>query len=202
MKPALLVDFDGVLCCDRFWHSLGEGDYGRIDDFVFGNGGAVAYDWMLGKFTSEQICEKIAKGLGMDYAILWDGLMRDCRNMAVAKENLAKIDSLRGGYTAALVTVNMDCFDRFTVPALGLGRYFDHILNSFNEGMLKHGDYKGLIDVALARTGANYSGSIMIDDSENACREFEACGGRALKVEGEKCLGFWLDYLINKNNIL
>ena len=203
MKPALFIDFDGTLSCDRLWQSLGVDDYDRINDFIFGNGGVLANDWMAGKYSSEQICREVAHGLGIAYSLLWDVLLEDCRNTRIDKQNLSKIDSLRRTFTLAMVTANMDCFDRFTMPALGLEKHFDYIINSCNEGVFKHdanGNKSGLLEAAIRKTGAEVGRSILIDDSTRACANFEKLGGRALRGDKTKPLSHWLDYLLNNKN--
>lgn len=196
MKQALFVDFDGTLCHDRFWQSLGERDYERINNFLF-NGGDLVDRWMRGKCNLEQVCEILSRELSLEYKTLREVLEDDCRNMRVAAADLEKIDWLKNKYVAAIVTVNMDCFDRFTVPELGLDNHFDCIVNSYNEGVLKHGENDGLLSVALAKTSADVNGSILIDDSEKACTAFKKLGGQALQVDQQKTLSYWLDHLLS-----
>jgi len=200
MKPALLIDFDGTLCRDRFWQSLPPTDYKKINDFLFA-GNNLVYRWMQGLYSSENICSILADELSIDREILWKGLVADCRSMNVCADVLPMIEFLKNKYTVALVTVNMDCFDRFAVPALGLDKYFDHIINSFNEKVFKHGPDRGLFDIALARCGAQYQNSVLIDDSQNACDEFQGRGGRSLKISESNCLNYWLGMLIKEISI-
>ena len=200
MKPALFIDFIGTLCDGRFWVSLDKDDCGRIDKFLF-NDGELFNGWMRGDYDSEKICEILSRELRIEYKILWDALLADCRAMRVSADDLRKIGLLRKNYITAIITVNMDCFDRFIVPALGLDKYFDFIINSCNEGVFKYwennkGNKGGLLEVALSRTGADINRSILIDDSEKACAEFEKLGGRALMVCGPEDLGCWLDSLL------
>jgi len=200
MKPALFIDFVGTMCHDRFWKSLGEDDYARVNGFLFDDGKLVNA-WMRGDYSSEQICVILAKELNIVYPRLWDSLLGDCSSMRVAADDLGKIDKLREHYTMAIVTANMDCFDRFIVPALGLDKHFDFIVNSCNGGVFKHdgnGNESGLFEVALSKTGADINASILIDDSEKACAAFKKLGGRVLKVDKQKFLGYWLDDLLTK----
>lgn len=197
MKPALFIDFDGTLCRDRFWQNLGAVDYGRVNDYLF-RAVQPAADWMKGAYSSEDICALLAAELKIGQDVLWESLLSGCRSMRVSAGSLSKISCLRKKYAAALVTVNMDCFDRFTVPALGLHKHFDHIINSFNEKIFKHGPDRGLFDIALSRCGAVYQNSVLIDDSQNACDEFQNRGGRALKIYGSKNLNYYLDLLISE----
>ncbi|MFZ3073547.1 MAG: hypothetical protein WA093_00220 [Minisyncoccales bacterium] len=196
MKPALFIDFDGTLCHDRFWQSLGERDYERINNFLF-NGGDLVDRWMRGKCNLEQVCEILSRELDLGYKTLLEALEDDCRNMRIAAADLEKIDRLKNKYVVAMVTVNMDCFDRFTVPELGLDNHFDCIVNSYNEGVLKHGENGGLFGSALVKTGADINRSILIDDSEKACGAFKKLGGRALQVDQQKTLSYWLDHLLS-----
>ena len=199
MKPILFIDFIGTMCGGRFWVSLGENDYGRINKFLFKDG-KLLNDWMRGDYNSEQICEILARELDINYKILWDSLLADCRAMRVSPDDLQKIDILRQDYGTAIITVNMDCFDRFIVPALGLDKLFDCILSSCIEGVFKisndRGINSGLLEIAISKTNADINRSILIDDSENNCVAFRKLGGRGLKVDPAKPLSYWLDYLL------
>lgn len=198
-KPALFIDFDGTLCHNRFWKSLGKENYDRVSEFVFGSG-ELANGWMRGDYDSEQICQIVSDKLKIDYQILWGSLIMDCESLKVLPEDLEKIDLLRKRYTTAIVTVNMDCFDRFIVPGLGLFNHFDFIINSCKEGVFKcannRGNKAGLIEIALSKTNADAGRSILIDDLKNACDYFEKIGGRAMQVDSRRQLGYWLDVLL------
>lgn len=75
---------------------------------------------MKGKYTAEQVNEKIAQEIGMPYEEVWQLFVNDCSTMRVPQEILEQLSSLRSRYTVILMTGNMDSFSRFTVPALGL----------------------------------------------------------------------------------
>lgn len=189
MKKYLFIDFDGTLCHDRFWRSLPSELYKKVQNFLFCENKHIAYQWMRGYYTSEQINQLVADGVGIDRDLLWNLFVDDCKTMKVSQSTLKKIDGLRGRFSVILVTGNMDCFDRFTVPSLKLNEYFDNIINSYNEGILKD-ENNGLTFTQLA--GDAIHNSFLIDDSEGVCKAFSRLGGRALQVTKVKNI----DYLL------
>ena len=102
--------------------------------------------------------------------------------MAVSKEVLRTIGGLREMYITILITVNMDSFSRFTVPALKLNDYFDDISNSFYEGKFKSDNEGEVFRDYLNKYSAPAEASILIDDSIGACETFRALGGIAYQV--------------------
>lgn len=130
MEKLLLIDFDGTLCFDRFWRSFDTQLATAIQEVVFKHDGARADDWMRGKHTAEHINEFVATTLGIPYDSLWEAFVNECKQMKVAVETLQAIQTLRPKHRVVLLTDNMDCFMRFTVPALDLEKYFDAIVSS------------------------------------------------------------------------
>src|ERR1044072_1737700 len=124
MKPVLFIDFHRTLCHDLFWRSLPAEIVEKIRLFEFDEQ-KIAYRWMRGEFTSEEINQQLAQVVGMEYAELWRVFVENCRTMHVSQQSLQNISGLREQFQIVLMTDNMDCFDRFTVPSLQLDHYFD-----------------------------------------------------------------------------
>ena len=175
----LFVDFDGTICHDRFWRSLNISENKQIQDFLFSGNNSIVTDWMRGVYTSEQINELVSKETGLDYEYLWAAFMHDCKTMSVQPEILNQINQLRSEYHVVLITGNMDCFSRFTVPALQLGEYFDVIVNSFDEKQLKTDD-NGSSFIKYVK--GSIQDAILIEDSEKSCEIFKGLGGNAYRV--------------------
>jgi FMN phosphatase YigB (HAD superfamily) len=192
MKPALLIDFDGTLCHDKFWRSLPTETLEKIKIFEFGGSG-IAQKWMRGEHTSEEVNQSIAKEIGMPYAELWNIFVDNCSSMQVSAEVLEKINSLRVRYHTVLLTDNMDSFDRFTVPALNLQNYFDLIINSYTEKRGKNDDEGKLMLDVLQRVGSEAKESYLLDNSESSCNIFTVLGGTSFLVTSEQNLKYWLD---------
>ena len=196
MKPILFIDFDGTICHDRFWRSLPKEQYTKVQEFLFESDSAYVNEWMRGKRTSEEINMLVAEHIGMSYEKLWELFVKDCETMQVSLGVLKRIQSLRNKYTVILITVNMDSFMRFTVPALNLNLYFDHISSSYEEKILKT-DNKGEIFMKFTDAHEVPIGTcFLIDDSLKVCSTFKYLGGNECLVTGNKNVMYYLDQLI------
>lgn len=193
MKPILFIDFDGTLCHDRFWRSLEPELQSKVQTYLFGVEKEKVRDWMLGKYTSEEINQMLAGELNTHYGVLWSTFVNDCEKMSVPTDVLNKIGNLRDRYITVLITDNMDCLDRFTVPALGLDKYFDLIVNSHSEKRLKNDDGGKAFQKVSEKYQSSISDSILIDNSTSSCQVFESLGGKSCLVTPEKTLLDWLE---------
>jgi len=178
----LFVDFDGTLCKDYFWRSLPTETRSKIQNFLFDSNSDIVADWMLGKYSSEEVNKLLAEHLNYDHRVLWQIFVTDCEHMVVPPVLLELLQSLRAHYTTVLITDNMDCFNRFTVPALQLGKHFDAICNSWNEGRCKRDENGASFAAYSLQNGSSLSDSILIDDSSANCQLFESLGGTAYNV--------------------
>lgn len=195
MKPILFIDFDGTLCHDRFWRSLESNERDRVQKYLFEENSSIVSDWMNGKHTSEDVHKIISDDLHIEYQKLWDIFVSDCRTMQVKKEDLIAISNLRKKYHTILITENMDCFDRFTVPSLKLHDYFDYIVNSYNEKLSKS-DVSGTLFLKIINEKrADLTKSILIDNSENVCAIFSQLGGTSNLATPKENLYYWLNLL-------
>ncbi len=192
--PVLFIDFDGTLCLDRFWSLLPATEYQLIQGFLFQDRKELADEWMRGKYTSEEINRLVSEHLNIPYDRLWDAFEEGVRGMRVSSRTLDAINSLRHKFHTVLLTGNMDCFDRFTRPSLGLDAYFDDIGNSYTHGMLKH-ENGGVIFQRYCALYGPIESSYLIDDSDKACSVFEALGGTAYRVGNPQEVDQYLDQL-------
>ena len=182
MRPILFIDFDGTLCHDRFWRSLSAEQYSKVQSFLFGEDQTHVQEWMRGNRTAEEINELLAEHLGIPPQQLWEVFIRDASSMKVPPESLTVINNLRNKYTTILITVNMDSFSRFTVPALRLNDYFDAISNSYDEGILKSDNGGEVFRKYIDKHQAPIATSVLIDDSSSACATFSSLGGISRQV--------------------
>lgn len=192
-KPILFIDFDGTLCHDRFWRSLPVEQYEKVQEFLFGEDKTLLNDWMRGKRTAEGVNESVAQHLGIPFQELWQLFVHDSENMYVPQEALDTIQALREKFTTILITVNMDSFSRYTVPALELDRYFDAISNSYYEGLFKSDVGGEVFRKYLSKYDAPAEESILIDDSPSAGEAFSALGGIFLHVSKDKDIAYHLN---------
>ena len=195
MKPILFVDFDGTLCHDRFWRGLPTEQYEKVQELLFAEDRSYLQEWMKGKRTAEEVNQLLADQLGIPFEEIWSVFVKDVETMTVSQEVLEKIGSLRDRYTAILITVNMDSFSRFTVPALKLNQYFDDISNSYYEGKFKSDNEGEVFKDYLQKYNAPVEESILIDDSSAACATFTALGGKILQATIEEDITFHLNGL-------
>jgi len=194
-KPILFVDFDGTLCHDRFWRSLPEEQYKKVQVLLFEEEKSYAEEWMKGRRTAEEVNMFLAEKLGIPFQALWTVFVKDAETMRVSEEVLETIGSLRDTYTTILITVNMDSFSRFTVPALKLDSYFDAISNSYHEGKFKSDNGGEIFKEYLEKYSAPGESSILIDDSPSACETFRSLGGITCQATAEKDITFHLKTL-------
>jgi|SRR3989338_2219001 len=186
IKPILFCDFDGTICHERYWRSLPSEQYEKVQNLLFRNDKTYVNDWMSGKYTAEQVNERVAQEIGVPYEKVWQLFVNDCNTMRVAQEILEELSALRSRYTVILMTGNMDSFSRFTVPALGLKNYFDYISNSYHEGKHKT-DKNGEIFIEYAdKFDVPLKKCVVIDDSQNVCTTFESLGGVAYRITADE----------------
>lgn len=195
VKPLLFIDWNGTLNDEHFFRSLDEATYERIQTFLFEANKQMVIDWMKGAYTSEQVVAQVAHHLGIPFEDLWDVFVDDCATMALEPELVDQLLSLKDRYTLILATGNMDCFTRFTVPALKLNEIFDDISSSHEEGILK--DENG--GEVFLRYAQKYESSLSVahlfDDSSQVCALFETLGGTAHLITKEKLLSEQLSEL-------
>ena len=199
MKPILFIDFDGTLCHDRFWRSANKAIQEKIQDFLFSSKNTLVSEWMKGSHTSEEINKILSRELDFDFDTLWQIFVHDCETMKVSRVDLNLVAALKDRYYTVLATDNMDCLDRFTVPALRLGNYFDLILNSYNERMFKN-DFDGKFYIEAAEHhGINIRDCVLIDNSEKTCELFSKIEGTAYLVTEANPLQYWLGQMSSKS---
>jgi FMN phosphatase YigB (HAD superfamily) len=194
-KPILFIDFDGTLCHDRFWRSLPGDQYKKVQTLLFQENMSFAEEWMRGKWAAEEVNQFLAEKLDIPFQELWNIFVSDAQTMYVSKEVLETIEELRNKYTTILITVNMDSFARFTVPALSLEDYFDDISNSYYEGKFKSDNEGEVFRDYINKYSAPLEHSILIDDSTGACETFKALGGIAYQVTTEEDISHHLTQL-------
>ncbi len=200
-KSIIFCDFDGVLCHDRFWRSLSAAENEMVQEYLFKNNVDLVNDWMRGKYSAEEINQKVSENTGIPYDVLWDVFVKDCESMSVSPEALERLNDLRDRYLVILVTGNMDCFTRFTRPAAELDKYFDDISNSFEEGIFKT-DEKGRIFVQFAeKYGIPIESCYVLDDSKNVNGVFAELGGIACLVTKEQDIIFHLEKIAERDGL-
>ena len=198
MKPILFIDFDGTLCHDRFWRSIDADSFEKIQNFLFGENKSIVNEWMRGIHSSEHINQLISKELNIPFENVWDIFVTDCENMNISSDVLNRIENLKKNFYTILITDTMDCFTRFTVPALKLNSFFDLIINSFDNKKFKNDNDGDIFLQIVKERGSKIEDSILMDNSKGACATFSELGGMTRFVTSDEPLAFWLENLENE----
>lgn len=147
-SPVILLDWSQTLSNSRFWGPWFTSDDAivqdlarRMADAIFARPYELLDRWCFGAIAAEEVVDQVAAELGIDPALALEGLERSCREMQfVSPEILPLVEALRAhGVRVGIATDNMDTFTRWTVPAMGLERWFDPILNSADLAAVKSG---------------------------------------------------------------
>jgi len=178
---AILFDFDGVLCKDRFYIKTLLHRYPKVYDWIqlniFGNKDLVS-DWMKNLITSYHINKLISDATGMDIALLNELYEQSILTMELDKDIISLAQSLRtSGKRLGVVTDNMDVFSTITVPNHNLNKIFDVIANSADYGILKRENNGKLFDIALVSLNVDIKNSLIIDDSQSTIDLYRNRGG-------------------------
>ena len=201
-KKIIFLDWDGTICWSRFWESLIKSDvvFAQAVNKFFLYEKEIVHNWMRGKIKSEQINVIISRKTGLSRAKVWREFVSNCEKMKIDKDIISLVKKVRKKHPVILVTGNMDCFTRFTVPALKLNEIFDDIVNSADIGYLKT-DYDGRVFIDLLEKFDidNISNAYLLDDSEKTCKIFNQLGGTAIKINSKKDTINHLKIFCNKN---
>jgi len=188
-KKIIFLDWDGTLCWSRFWESLTKTnpEFSKEIDNFFMFEKEMVTNWMRGKIGSEEINKFISQKTGFSESKLWQIFVSDCKNMKIDSEVTELIKKLKEKYLIVLVTGNMDCFTRFTVPELGLERFFDLIINSADIGYLKNEHNGKIFTDCLKRFNIDdMSKAYLLEDSEKVCNIFTKLGGQTMKINNNE----------------
>ncbi len=195
---AVLFDFDGVLCTDKFYTNLA-GDYPDVHDFIttqlFGGDFTTVIDWMKGVYTYNEINLLISEATGIPFTTLTEYFIESVRAMKLNEPLLRFASSLRRNEVkTAIVTGNMDIFNIVTVPENKLYNYFQEIVNSCDYGLLKNEENGKLFDITLEKLGlASFENTWLIDDSPVNCALYESKGGKSYRYTGQPDFEAWLE---------
>lgn len=194
---AILFDFDGVLCHDRFYGNL-EHDYPDVYTFIqnniFVSGGEMIHQRMRWEIDMHQINTFISEWTWIDFTILSNLFVAGIRNMKLDQDLLALAEQFKVQWKKiAIVTNNMDVFSEVTVKQNKLDTLFDTIINSSDHWLLKHDENGKLFTLALERLWIDKaSNTLLIDDSEKARKAFEQVGWHTFAYERFEDLEIWM----------
>lgn len=195
-SKAVLFDFDGVLCHDRFYESelIDRPEvYSWIQEQIFRDKEYVR-SWMRGVVSWSDVNTRIAQATDVDLELINGALMRSVEGMKLDMVTLDIARSVRDwDMKVGIVTDNMDVFTQITAQRQELRDMFDVMINSADYGLLKNDQGGRLFDIALERLGiSEYSHATLIDDSRSTIDLFEQKGGHAHHFTVPEALKFYM----------
>jgi FMN phosphatase YigB (HAD superfamily) len=192
-KNILFVDFNGVISQNNFWYTLSHAEHElhhfheQIETFLFKENIQLVKDWMLGKYSSEEIHNILEEKLGVPFEKLYPIFVEETSHIDISTKILDQVKELRSEYVTILITDNMDSFDRLTLKFNPiLTDAFDEIHNSYNIKQFKAGSEGKYFKETIGRHGAVTANCLLIDDSAGNCKLFEQVGGQAFCSRGEQ----------------
>jgi hypothetical protein len=203
-RPAIFVDWHGVLSRDPFWvsilssekHPLREPLQAKLGE-IFSGDPRVSHEWMKGVRSSTDIVAGM--GIELDRRYRNDFLRRrlddDCKRMRVNVELFRVLNGMRMKAQVVVATDNMDCFARVFDQARQGNRRpkmtgeemsawascFDDIVCSSDVRALKSEDPAGFFGPWLAERGLDFSDALLIDDRADNCAAFIERGGSVVQ---------------------
>ncbi len=148
--------------------------------------------WMRGDLATTDIARKMAEHVHLDLPMIIRFMEQGCENLRLnqAVLNYALAQKVEGRKTA-LVTLNMDIFDRIVAPVHHLDRVFDVIINSANYHELRK-DYLWQLAFQRLGSGIRYGNSLLIDDSATNVSRFQKLGGMGYQYSDDASFVRWL----------
>jgi FMN phosphatase YigB (HAD superfamily) len=186
-NKVIFIDWDGTLCWSRFWESYSKDNkqFAETISHFFATEKDLIKIWMRGQKTSEEINTIICERSGQPFDNVWLSFQDDCQKMDLDNVFKELIQKIRKEYIVILITGNMDCFSRFTMPALKLNSLFDRVINSSDVGKLKTDNDGEIFKDCLSSLRLSISDSCLIEDSVNTCGVFEKLGGKSRIVKSK-----------------
>jgi len=184
----IFIDWNKTLSDSHFWRHFPE-----AETVMFLANRELLNPWMRGELSSEKICQTIAEETTFSESDIFNDLKESCAVMEfVDPEIPGLIKKIRArGLKVVLATDNMDCFSRFTVPALKLQELFDDVLISCDMKILKVEVRESCIPFFknfLTENNLKYSDTVLLDDSDWFAEAYEALGLPVNVVENKEKL--------------
>lgn len=193
----VLIDWHGTLSHSLFWETWQTGTTGErrmaalLQDAMFGDNHHLLSPWMRGDLTSKYVVARAAVVAGIPFEIAMKGFVASCMSMRfVSDAVLPQIAILRSrGFCVGIAPDNMDSFTRWTVPALGLDRHVDVVLNSSVLGAMKgerrQDGYSPFFSDFRHARGFARGTTVILDDSQDIADIAEASGMVFRKITSE-----------------
>lgn len=178
-KNILFIDFNGVLSFNNFWNSFKETHpeyFATIQQKLFIENLELVKSWMRWDVSAEVVCGYLSQFVGVSASSLLATLEKDCRDIDISPKSISLLDKLKTYYHLVLVTDNMDCFARRTVPDNKLLAVFDVIWSSAEHWTFKKENDGLVFSQFIAHFDAQTGNCILLDDSKNNTKVFSELG--------------------------
>jgi len=195
---AIISDFDGVLSTSKFYNGLDPELSVQIQNFLFSNKGYfLTKSWMHGEISFEELHLILGKKFNIASELLNQTLVQDVKDFEINWDLIHLLNSYKDKYKIplAILTDNMDVFDRYTVPHHKLDKYFDFIVSSSNASLQKVDNNWQIIQGTINRFGVKNSEVLIIDDSKKMQLASEKLGFKFYLYNSETKNDFkeWLE---------
>jgi FMN phosphatase YigB (HAD superfamily) len=178
----LLWDFGDTLVDQRWMWPCPDGVPGWTEWYQALGAGELGERWELGELSTDDLAVTLAAEFGITTDAAMTHMQSCCRAVQFFPHawGAARARSL----PQAIVTLNSDVFSRFVVPAYELGKVFDVIVTSWEEGTRDKAD---LCQIALERLGGkDPAQALLIDNIEANVDAWRARGGQAYLFVGDE----------------
>ena len=122
--------------------------------------------------SAEAVCDYLTQFIGISASSLLATLEKDCRDIDISPTSISLLDKLKTYYHLVLVTDNMDCFARWTVPDNKLLAVFDVIWSSSEHWTFKKENDGLVFSQFIAYFDAQTENCMLLDDSKNNTKTF------------------------------
>lgn len=192
-KGIIFIDFNGVISYKPFWFSLKNTShplnhlYSSIENFLFKENISLVKDWMIGKYTSEEIHRILEENVDIPYKEIFEIFVNDSRRLDVSRRILKEVRKMRSIYYFILITDNMDSFTRFTLPHNKIiAKSFNEIYDSYSMKASKRHNNGIFFKEKIKALDFCPSQCYLIDDSNKNCTIFNSLGGKAFNTKNKK----------------
>lgn len=182
----VFFDWHGVLCLERFWHSIldeerhpARASLVAFADSLFADQLRVDA-WMRGALSLDDVVRDWPMSRPWDATFVRNRAIRDCGTMRVLPKMASLVRDIRERCLVVVATDNMDCFAIAAHDRRDLRESFDGIICSSEVGLLKRDDPAKFFAAFLGSAENAFGRGILIDDSEANCAAFTTAGGRAI----------------------
>ncbi len=207
---AVFIDWNGTLSKSEFFDHLKDFEnsnshlYDLLEHTLYTElWPTLAKPWMLGRLRTEDITQAISNKTGIPYDIVFREIILGSKKLAIDEDSLNLVAKIRErGVKVLIATGNVDAFDRWTVPALGLKNKFDGILNSYTLGVMKKDRDKDGTSLFfrgfLASNNILAEECVIIDDMKDKKGVMTSFGIKFVQLHLNTCLAVELSAILHE----